>query len=120
MHDVASATGRPAPDLDAPRMALMSERLMTVLPFAVAMRGMAAPGRTARFVLTGPAGGCYTVPLDPAETPGEPDTTIIVDATELCRLAARRVEVDDLTVTIEGDLELANRVLASADALAKD
>ena len=93
---------------------------MAVLPFAIAMRGMAAPGRTARFVLTGPAGGCYTVPLDPAEAPGEPDTTIIVDATELCRLAARRIDADDLPVTIEGDVELAGRVLASADALAKD
>jgi len=120
MHDIASATGRSAPDLDAPRMALMSERFMIVLPFALAMRGMAAPGRSARFVLTGPAGGCYTVPLDPSEMPGEPDTTIIVDATELCRLAARRVEVEELVVTIEGDLELAGRVLASADALAKD
>jgi uncharacterized protein (TIGR03083 family) len=120
MHDVAAATGRPTPDLDAPRMALMSERFMTVLPFAVAMRGMAAPGRTARFVLTGPAGGCYTVALDPSEAPGEPDTTIVVDATELCRLAARRIEVADLPVTIEGDLALAGRILASADALAKD
>jgi uncharacterized protein (TIGR03083 family) len=120
MHDVAAATGRPTPDLDAPRMALMSERFMTVLPFAVAMRGMAAPGRTARFVLTGPAGGCYSVALDPSEAPGEPDTTIVVDATQLCRLAARRIEVADLPVTIEGDLVLAGRVLASADALAKD
>jgi uncharacterized protein (TIGR03083 family) len=120
MHDVAAAAGRPAPDLDAPRMALMSERFMAVLPFAIAMRGMAAPGRTARFVLTGPAGGCYTVPLDPAEAPGEPDTTIIVDATELCRLAARRLDAEDLPVTIEGDVELAGRVLASADAFAKD
>jgi len=120
MHDVAQATGRPVPDLDPPRMALMSERLMTVLPFAVAMRGNTAPGHTARFVLTGPAGGCYTVPLDPSQPPGEPDTTIVVDTTELCRLAARRLAVADLPVTIEGDAELAARVLASADALAKD
>jgi hypothetical protein len=120
MHDVAAATGRPVPDLDAPRMALMSERFMTVLPFALAMRGTTAPGRTARFVLTGPAGGCYTVPLDPSEAPGEPDTTIVVDTTELCRVAARRLDADDLVVTVEGDLELAGRVLASADALAKD
>jgi uncharacterized protein (TIGR03083 family) len=120
MHDVAQATGRPVPDLDLPRMALMSERFMTVLPFAIAMRGNAAPGHTARFVLTGPAGGCYTVPLDPSQPPGEPDTTIVVDTTELCRLAARRLDVADLPVTIEGDAELAGRVLASADALAKD
>ena len=79
-----------------------------------------APGHTARFVLTGPAGGCYTVPLDPSSAPGEPDTTIVVDATELCRLAARRLDPADLPVTIEGDVELAGRILASADALAKD
>jgi hypothetical protein len=35
-------------------------------------------------------------------------------------VAARRLDADQLVVTIEGDPELANRVLASADALAKD
>jgi uncharacterized protein (TIGR03083 family) len=120
MHDIAAAAGRPVPDLDAPRMALMSERLMLVMPFALTMRGMAAPGRTARFVLTGPAGGCYNVPLDPAGTAGEPDVTIVVDATELCRLAARRIDADEVPVTIDGDVQLAGQILASADAFAKD
>ncbi len=120
MHDIDAATGRPAPDLDTPRMALMSERLMAVLPFAVAVRGVAAPGRTARLVLTGPAGGCYNVALDPSEAPGEPDTTIVVDVVDLCRVAARRLDAGALTVTIEGDRALADRVLASADAFARD
>lgn len=120
MHDIAAATGQPASDLDAPRMALMSERLMAVLPFAVALRGVTAPGRTARLVLTGPAGGCYNVALDPSEAPGEPDTTIVVDVVDLCRVAARRLDAGALTVTIEGDQALAERVLASADAFARD
>ena len=68
--DIALATGRPVPAMDDERMALLSGRLMAVLPFALAYRGSPLPGRTARFVLTGPAGGAYTVPLAPGEEPG--------------------------------------------------
>lgn len=130
--DIALATGRPLPMLDAERMAMMSGRLMAVLPSALAYRGDALPGRTARFVLTGDAGGCYTVPLAPAGDGGgftnlatapvfaEPDFTLVADPVELCRLAARRLPLDELAVTVEGDRELADRVLANLDAFARD
>jgi uncharacterized protein (TIGR03083 family) len=121
--DIASATGRPALPLDPSRMTLMSSQLMAVLPEALAYRGSAMPGRIARFVLTGEAGGCYTVRLAPGATGpaiGEPDFTLVADAVELCRLAARRLRPDELAATVEGDQELAELVLADLDAFARD
>jgi len=126
--DIALATGRPLPRLDAERMALMSNRLMAVLPDALAYRGSALPGRTARFVLTGDAGGCYTVPLAPdvaaagfaSLDSAEPDFTLVADVVGLCRLAARRLPLGELAVTVEGNRELADRVLANLDAFARD
>jgi uncharacterized protein (TIGR03083 family) len=131
--DVASATGRPLPRLDPERMALLSSRLMAVLPFALAYRGSAVPGRIGRFVLTGSAGGCFTVPLAPVSdappefgsaTPPvpdeEPDFTLVAEAIDLCRIAARRLRPAELAAAVEGDRELAELVLADLDAFARD
>ncbi len=118
--DICLATGRPLLQLDTERMATLSAELMAVVPLTLAYRGSTAPGRTARFVLTGPAGGCYTVPLAPSSGIGDPDVTIITDPVDLCRVAARRQNPAELDVTIEGDRELADLVLASLDALARD
>jgi len=118
--DIALATGRPMPMLDDERMALMSEQLMGVVPLALAYRRTTVPGRTARFVLTGPAGGSYTVPLAPGEAVGEPDVVVIAAAFDLCRVAARRLDPGALGATIEGDGQLAEVVLAGIDAFARD
>lgn len=121
--DIALATGRPMPTLDTARMALLSSRFMAALPFALAYRRQPIAGRSARFVLTGPSGGCYTVPLHPrdaAPAAGEPDVTIVTDALDLCRLAARRLLPAELDMTVEGDPALASAVLANVDAFARD
>ncbi len=118
--DIAAATGRPLLRLDAERMAVLSSRLMAAVPDALAYRRSTAPGRTARFVLTGAAGGCYTVPLSPGADAGEPDVTIVADALDLCRIAARRLRPDELDATFEGDRPLADLVLAGLDAFARD
>jgi uncharacterized protein (TIGR03083 family) len=118
--DIAAAIGRPPLLLDSERMAMMSSRLMEIVPNALAYRGAGLPGRTARFVLTGPAGGCYTVPLQPGEDVGEPDFVLVADAVDLCRLAARRLRREDLAATVEGDRPLADLVLAGLDAFARD
>jgi uncharacterized protein (TIGR03083 family) len=131
--DVALATGRPLPRLDPERMALLCGRLMAVLPFALAYRGSAMPGRIGRFVLTGSAGGCFTVPLSPvSDAPpefggeaspvidDEPDFTLVADAIDLCRIAARRLRPAELAAAVEGDRELAELVLADLDAFARD
>lgn len=118
--DICVATGRPLLDLDAERLALMSGLLMAMMPMAMSSRRNPAPGRSARFVLTGPAGGCYTVPLHPGDRPADPDVTIVAETVDICRLAARRLSAHELDVTIEGDAELGNLVLAAMDSFARD
>lgn len=119
-HDVAIATDRLRPPLDPARLALMSSRLMAALPFALALRGTTRPAQTARIVLTGPAGGCYDVPLDPAQPSGEPDVTIVADTVDVCLVAARRLPPAELDAHVEGDADLARLVLAATDAFARD
>ncbi len=118
--DIAAATGRPLLQLDPDRMATLSMRLMAAVPLALALRGTALPGRTARFVLTGASGGSYSVPLSPGDAVGEPDFVLVTDAVDLCRVAARRLRPDELAHTLEGDRELAGLVLAGIDAFARD
>ncbi|KAA1415978.1 hypothetical protein F0U44_20340 [Nocardioides humilatus] len=119
--DIAFATDRPLPVPDDERMLMMSSRLMRGVPGALLYRGAVVTGRTARFVLTGDAGGCYDVALDGGAVNGaEPDVTIIGDVVDVCRIAAGRLHPDGLDAVIEGDHELARLVLAHIDAFARD
>jgi uncharacterized protein (TIGR03083 family) len=118
--DICQATGRPLPQLDMERMATLCTELMAAVPLAMAYHGTPAPGRAARFVLTGPAGGTYTVPLAPLGPTAEPEVTIITDAPGLCQLAIRRLRPDQLDAVIDGDRDLGDLVLAGIGALARD
>jgi uncharacterized protein (TIGR03083 family) len=118
--DICQATGRPVPQLDTERIAIMCAELMTAVPLALAYAGTPAPGRAARFVLTGPAGGTYTVPLAPQAQTAEPEVTIIAGAAGLCRVAIRRLRPEQLDAVIDGDRELGDLVLAGIGALARD
>ena len=112
--------------LDDARMQLMSSRLMAALPHALAYRGVPPLQRTARFVLTGPAGGCYDVLLDPRppdeprSTDTEADVTVVADVVDLCRVAAERMPHEELSRDVTGDLPLAELVLANVAAFARD
>jgi uncharacterized protein (TIGR03083 family) len=118
--DICQATGRPLPQLDSERMATLCAALMVMVPLALAYGGAAAPGHAARFVLTGPAGGTYTVPLAPQLQAAEPDVTIVTEARGLCRVAVGRLRPEQLEAVIEGDRELGVLVLAGIGALARD
>jgi uncharacterized protein (TIGR03083 family) len=118
--DITSAVGRGPNLLDAPRLALMSGELVAVLPFALAMTGQARPGATARLELTGPGGGSFLVPLAPGEEPGVPDVTITTPVIDICRLAANRLAMGDLPVSVSGDTALVAPILVGAGALAMD
>jgi uncharacterized protein (TIGR03083 family) len=118
--DIAQATGRPLPQLDSERMATLCTELMSAVPLALAYRGASAPGRAARFVLTGPAGGTFTVPLAPGARAAEPEVTIVTDAVGLCRVAVRRLRLEQLDAAIDGDRALGAIVLRAIDALARD
>lgn len=119
--DICAATGRPLPRMDMERMALLCNELLAAVPLAMAYRGTTAPGRSARVVLTGPAGGTFVVPLaqQPPRAAG-PDVTVVADAVDFCRVAVRRLRPDELDVAVEGDRALADLLLGSIDALARD
>jgi hypothetical protein len=102
------------------RMAALCAGLMAVMPLALAYRGTVAPGRAARLVLTGPAGGIYTVALAPQSQAAEPEVTIVTDAADLCRVAIRRLRPEQLDAAIDGDRGLGDLVLAGVGALARD
>jgi uncharacterized protein (TIGR03083 family) len=118
--DICQATGRPLPQLDMERMTTLCNALVAAVPLALAYRGTPAPGRAARFVLTGPAGGIHTVPLALEALVVEPDVTIVTDAVSLCRLAVRRLRPEELEAAVDGDRELGDLVIAGMGALAKD
>jgi uncharacterized protein (TIGR03083 family) len=118
--DICRATGRPLPQLDMERMAMLCGQLVAAVPLALAYRGTIAPGRAARIVLTGPAGGAFVVPLAPQDLAVEPAVTIVTDAVGFCRVAVRRLRPDQLEAAIEGDRALGDLVLTSIDALARD
>lgn len=120
LQDICRATGRPVPDAEDERMALMAARLMEALPVAMALRGPRITSRTARFVLTGRAGGCFDVPLGPVDVARPADVTVVADAVDACRVAARRLAAADLDAHVEGDAALAAALLAALDAFAQD
>ncbi len=64
-------------------------------------------------MLTGLGGGTF----DLGGAPG-PTTTIVTDVVDYCRVAARRVEPDDLDCTIDGDTALAADLLRAAAVFA--
>ena len=124
--DIRRATGRPLDPLDEPRLSLMVDELVSVLPLGLALCGTPLPGCRARLILTGPGGGDFDVWLDPtAARPdgtdaGRPDVTITTAAIDLCRLAANRLVPSDLAVDVDGDRALLGPILAGAAAFAAD
>jgi hypothetical protein len=87
----------------------------------MALAGRPAEGRTARIVLTGPGGGTWVQPLglgEEAAAGGEVDVVVEADAVEFCRLAAKRLDPDDLPHRASGDGDLLADVLVGARVFA--
>jgi uncharacterized protein (TIGR03083 family) len=117
--DVCVATARPVPAVDAPRLALMSTRLMGAVPVALALRGVDVSAPAVRFVLTGDGGGVHDVELGTTAGAGEP-LTIVADTVDVCLVAARRLAAERLDAVIEGDRDEASAILSALDAFARD
>jgi uncharacterized protein (TIGR03083 family) len=118
--DIRQAVNRPLNLLDDERLGLMVSQLMRALPIGVVLTGQPIPGRTARFIVTGAGGGVFDVPLALGETPHEPDITVTTEAVSLCRLAANRLERNDLPAVVAGDQSLLDPVLIAATAFSAD
>jgi uncharacterized protein (TIGR03083 family) len=116
--DVRRAVGCPVADPPPPVLALMTAVAVGALPLGMAMAGRPAGGRTARVVLTGPGGGTWVQPLGVGEQPGEPDVVVVADAVDFCRLAAKRLDPEDVRHQVTGDADLAADVLVGARVFA--
>jgi uncharacterized protein (TIGR03083 family) len=119
LEDVERALGRGASRPDAAVMRTMAELAAASLPFALAVRGTARPGVTARLVLDGPGGGEWTLPCMPGEAPAEPvDLVLRASVVDWCRRFADRIAPDDLVISVDGDADLARDLVAAANAFA--
>ncbi|RAY17131.1 hypothetical protein DPM19_02945 [Actinomadura craniellae] len=118
--DIRMVVGRPAEPPPAAHQRLIAELGIGLLPKALRAAGRHHPRRTARLVLTGPAGGEWTVPLAPGDEPGRPDVTITAAMEEFCRLLANRRVPAAFPHRAVGDRALAADLLAVAATLGCD
>ena len=122
MHtdDVRSASGHPMLDPDPERVCALSDLSARFLGFGMLVVGRDHPGRQGRLVLTGPGGGTWVTPLgfEPAAPGRADDVVIVADAVEYCRMAGKLLDVDELTIEVEGDAALALDLLNGAQAFA--
>lgn len=117
--DVRRALGRDAALPDAEVMRTMAELAMKSLPLALAVRGTARSGHTARLVLDGPGGGEWTIPCAPGESPTpRADVVVRTSVVDWCRRFADRLEPEEIVVSVEGDSELAGDLISAANAFA--
>jgi hypothetical protein len=72
--------------------------------------------RSARFVLTGPGGGVWSLGA-PVEGTGA-DVQVVVDIMDWCRLVAGRVAPVELAAEVAGDTGLARDLFTAAQLLA--
>ncbi|MDP3968257.1 MAG: maleylpyruvate isomerase family mycothiol-dependent enzyme [Nocardioides sp.] len=118
MHeqDVRRAVGRPG-NLDSAGVAHCVTRLTPGMAFVWGKKAQAAAGQTLRLVVTGPtpADLAFAVGDDgrarPVEVPADPTVTLTMDTEAFLVLAGGRRSHEDVDVTVEGDPDLAARVL---------
>lgn len=120
-NDIRSAVGLPASRPEWSTLTLMTTLAVELLPFAYAQADPEAVPASVHLVLTGGGGGTWDVDLAPPGTARPQSTTLIAaDAVAFCRLAANRLAPTELDAYIDGDRELAERVLTATTALALD
>lgn len=117
--DIRAALGRPLVAPVAPVIHRMAIESVSSLPFAAL--GLAEPPgpAIAHIVLTGPGGGTWTLRVGGAsDLDAEPDLTLVADVVDYCRVVSRRIDVDALDCVVEGDADLADRLLRASQFVA--
>lgn len=112
------------------QLALMADLAGRVLAVSLVLADRVRPGRRARLVLTGDAGGSWVVPMGGApfgaaaadsefgDSGRAVDVTVTADAADWCRLVGDRIAPHEISVEVDGDRALADDLLAAAPALA--
>lgn len=117
--DIRAALGRPLETPDAPVIHRMATESVASLPLAAF--GLAEPPgpAVARFVLTGPGGGAWTLLVGgAADADAEPDLTLVTDVVDYCRVVSRRLDIETLDRHVEGDADLAVSLLRASQFVA--
>lgn len=119
MHeqDIRRATGRPG-TFDSPGAQHTVDHLSDTLGLVLGKRAQAAPGTTLRVEVDGHAPRAWQVTdagrgEELTEVPDDADVTLTFDRESFALLAGGRRPVDQVTVGVEGDEEVAQRVLAA-------
>ncbi len=113
--DVRRAIGEPVAGPAGADVRAMSDTSLRSLPLSIHVVADQVPNGRARIVLTGSGGGVWDLQLGAG---GDELVTVVADAIDYCRVAARRLTIDELDAVIEGDAELAGRLLTAAAIVA--
>jgi uncharacterized protein (TIGR03083 family) len=123
-EDIRRASARPLDNPDAASLRLMTSLAIQLVPAGMARANVAAEGRSARLVLTGPGGGTWETGLGPAAmgltVEGPVDVRIVAEAVDFCRLVANRIDPSAFAAVVTGDGALAQSLFRGAVALALD
>lgn len=111
--DIRRAVRRAVEAPSAGDLRTMSQLSVTSLPSILPLVDPAIDFGGARVVLTGDGGGTFDL-----GDPQRRDAVVVADVVDYCRHAARRLSIDDLAPTIEGDEVTARRLLAASRVFA--
>jgi uncharacterized protein (TIGR03083 family) len=114
--DLRRARGRRPVMPAADELTAMADLSMRSLFPATLMTAPHQAARSARFVLTGPGGGVWSLGAPVAGA--EADVHVVVDILDWCHLVAGRVAPVELAAEVTGDPELARDLFTAAQVLA--
>ena len=119
--DVGTLLGRPPAPPSERQVALIVGFGVRLLPAALRLVGAARPPHSARLVLTGPAGGDWTISPAVQRAPARlPDATVTMDAVEFCYLLGNRRDPASVPHRVEGDPAVAATLLRATATLGCD
>jgi uncharacterized protein (TIGR03083 family) len=119
-HDIAPALGRPVPDTDSDRMAVVLEWMMAVLGNQLRAARHEWLDRPVSIRLSGPGGGCWVVRPDGGIDFGSPaGSAAQIDgaALEFPEWGTQRVSWRDRDVRIGGDADYGARFLDAVNVV---
>lgn len=98
---------------------MMGDLGVRLIPYVLPSEDISSTDLTVRLVLEGEGGGSWLVPSSLGALVGHPTATVSLDIIDYCLLIGGRLQLGDISVSIEGDVTLAKTLLESASLLAR-